>query len=336
MSVRDLLRGPRGGRVSSLLTVTNFLADSGSTVHVLANVEHQEHTDAGVLWSASPESHYDVVVFNRGIGDGLPDLDIKRRVLWVHDLPHSGFIPEPRMVRALDCIVHMSDYSRWVWTKFYKHAAETKSVRIPNGVDPNLFHPLNAATKSAVCIYASAPNRGLERLPFIWESIDSRRSGFRCKAYSNLKALHPGEHEPSGELEWFKSCKDAGIERLDPIPQHDLAQELRKASLMLLPTDYPEICSNAVLQSLACGTPVITTGGIGATPEWVRHRKSGLLTETKPHDYMAYQVEFVRNAVSVLEDGRLHRKLVRGAASTYIHDWDEIGTKWLRLLKKLH
>ena len=103
---------------------------------------------------------------------------------------------------------------------------------------------------------------------------------------------------------------------------------------MIIPSDLPEICSNIVLQSLACGTPVITTGNLGSAPEWI-NKKNGRLTKFKSNDYMIYQMEIMRHAVEILEDEYIHRRLINGAINTKIYTWDEIGAKWWKMLRKL-
>ena len=220
----------------------------------------------------------------------------------------------------------MSKYAERIWRTFYKDIG--KSVQIPNGVE-NLFHPREKDHDTL--IYASAPNRGLDKLPLILDAIRTRVGRpIRLLAYSNLASLHPNE-VGKGDTFDYKAVQDSSVELHDPIPQDELAGKLGQAGLMILPSGYPEICSNIILQSLASGTPVITTGNLGATPEWVKHRKNGMLTEYLPHDYMVHTVEIVRNAVEVLENRRLHDRLIRGAASTHLLTWNEVGEKWHNL-----
>jgi glycosyltransferase involved in cell wall biosynthesis len=240
------------------------------------------------------------------------------------------------MFGAFALTVFMSGYAESVWRTFFKDIG--KSVRIPNGVDRDLFKPLDK--ELGYLIFASAPNRGLRRLPLILDSIRTRvNRPVVLKAYSNMAVLHPGEKftDDPYEKDGFGLAHDAGsVEVLNPIPQAQLAQELGRAGLMILPTDYPEICSNIILQSLACGTPVVTTGGIGSAGEWVRHGKNGMLTRFRPVDYMVYIIEMVRNAVSLLEDEIKHRKMIEVAQRTGgIYTWKEIGLKWEKALKKL-
>lgn len=321
--------------VTSLFKVSDYLSQQGIDTWVVSDVRRGGITPSGTRWitdgSQIPQD-LAVLVCNRGAGDGYAEISAKHRVLWTHDLPHAGFIPNPKTIRAFSATVFMSRYAERVWRAFYRDIG--KSALIPNGVDKSIFYPREKELNYLV--YASAPNRGLKRLPFIFDAIDSRvKKPLYMRAYSNLKVLHPNESgEDDGFALVYKEVNESGVELKDPIPQTQLGEELGRAGLMLLPTDCPEICSNVVLQSLACGTPVVTTGMLGSAGEWVS-KKNGALTEWRPVDYMVYQVDFIRKAVQILEDEKLHRKLIRNAANTPIYSWDEVGAKWLKLFRSL-
>ena len=326
-TVRDLDNRARGGMVTSLFKVTDYLSQY-HFVDVWSDIEQEGQTKAGTTWIHVPGDKYDVLVANRGTGSGYPSIKARHRIMWTHDLPHNGFIPEPKTVTAFDCTVFMSGYAERIWRAFYKDIG--KSVYIPNGVDKDIFTP--GEKDFGYVIYASAPNRGLEELPLIAETINEvvdRDVYF--KAFSNLSVLHPNE----GEDEFnYDTIRESIVQLQDPLPQRRFGEELGRAGLMLLPSDYPEICSNAVLQALSCGTPIVTTGGLGATPEWVKHRKNGMLTTFQKHDYMIHALEIARHAIEVLQNERLHRKLIKGAIKTKIHTWQEIGRQWLKLINR--
>jgi glycosyltransferase involved in cell wall biosynthesis len=327
-TVTDLERRARGGMVTSLFKVTDYLAEQGYDVTVVSDIQSAGRTRAGVKWLHEVWGEFDVLVTNRGTHDGYPDIKARKRILWTHDLPHSGFIPEPKTIHAFACTVFMSKYAERIWRTFYKDIG--RSVIIPNGVDKKYFYPRQKDL--GYLIYASAPNRGLDKLPLIFDAIKTRTGKpLRLRAFSNLASLHPNEVGTGDKFD-YKAIEDSDVELCDPLPQAAFANELGQAGLMILPSGYPEICSNVVLQALACGTPVITTGNLGATPEWVRDGKNGALTQYQPHDYMVHTVEIVRNAVRVLEDECLHERLIKGASKTSVMSWTEIGAKWARLL----
>lgn len=333
-TINDLKTQARGGMVSSLFKITDLLAGMGHEVFVASDVTEPGVTDAGVQWVKQiyPSQEFDVLVCNRGTYDGLPNINAKRRVLWTHDLPHSGFISEPKLMKGFAATVFMSRYAEQVWRTFYPTIG--KSRLIPNGVDKGLFKP--GLKNLDYMIYISAPNRGLKRLPLIVESVQEYFPSARMKAFSNLGKLHPNEIGETDEFEGtYKTIQESNIELCDPVPQTQLAGELGKAGMMVLPTNYPEICSNSILQSLACGTPVITTGNIGSAGEWVRSGWNGLMTRFHPCDYMVFQMEMTRNCVSLFKDRRKHEKLIRNAARTKIYSWEDISWKWHKMLKSL-
>jgi len=332
-TIDDLQTRARGGMVSSLFAVSDGLAQLGHDTTVVGSIETPGVTRWGTSWISQYDgASYDVLVSNRGASYRNAAIKARRRVLWTHDLPHNGLVERPELMKAMSAVVFMSDYAERIWRTFYPTIG--KSWTIPNGVNTGIFYPRQKDPD--YLIYISNVNRGLERLHLIFETAKAKLGrNIRMRAYCNGSILHPNEGEDHNELK-YKSCQESGIELLDPVPQPQLAMELGRAGAMILPTSYPEICSNAVLQSLASGTPVITTGGLGATCEWVRHGKNGMLTQFQPHDYMVYQLEMVRNTVNLLSNPRVHRKMMMKAAQTKgIYTWDQVVKQWHRMLKKL-
>lgn len=325
---------PRGGMITSLFKVSDHLALHGHDVTVLCDIEEPGFSSAGVCWrnyDANAFELCDVLICNRGTGSGYPEIAARRRILWTHDLPHSGFIPNPQTMLAFDLTVFMSGYAEKVWRTFYKTIG--KSVCIPNGVDKELFYPRPCKDLEKI-VYFSHPNRGLKRLGFIADCINTRAPGAHVHAYSG-GSMYPTDAEMSDhvDVESYAFEHPRALHLHAPLPQTELAEVVGSAGLCVLPTGYPEICSNSVLQALASGTPIVTAGGLGSVPEWVKHKKNGMLTTFLPNDYMVYVVEIVRNAVEVLSNRNLHRKLINGCNKTKILTWEEVGEKWLNILK---
>jgi len=278
-----------------------------------------------------------VLVCNRGIGSGHPGINAKARVLWTHDLPHTGFIPEPGRIRAFARTVFMSHYAERIWRTMYPDIG--KSVFIPNGVDKGLFNFETPKNLDKI-IYASHPNRGLKRLPLIFDAIQSRVDfKVTLTAYSNGANMYPNEGNMAADMDSFYcdygKNSDPNFKIKEPVPQTELAAKLGACGLMIMPTGIPEICSNSILQSLAMGTPIITTGRLGSAHEWVKTGKNGFLTNYMPCDYMTYQMEVVRAAVRVLMNTDFHWKMCQAAARTRILSWQEVGEKWLKMLYKV-
>ena len=341
-SINDLEKGARGGMITSLFRLTDELSQKGHQVVVLSDIKQDGVTGDGVRWvnGTGFDGVWDCLVCNRTTTeDGLAHINAKHRVLWTHDLPHAGFIPHGKIVKAFSRVVFMSDYAERVWRAFFP--AIGKSVKIPNGVDKELFYPREKDL--GYLIFGSAPNRGLKELPLIFEALKTRvGSPLHMTAYSNMEVLHPNEHARttrfwSSELPLdYKDCKAAGIELKDPAPQPRWAEELGKAGLMIMPTNYPEICSNVILQSLASGTPIVTTGNIGSIGEWITQGYNGWLTQFGPRDYMIHSVEIVRGAKAILENPKMHRKMINNCPKTRnLLTWTEVAKRWEKTLGRL-
>lgn len=330
-TVNDLETKARGGMVTSLFKVSDYLSSEGNDVVIYSDIQNPGVTKSGVFWDNQPPQICDFVICNRGVS-GF-DIQTRHRILWTHDLPHAGHIQEPNNIKAFSATVFMSQYAERIWRYYYKDIG--KSFYIPNGVDKEIFYPRKKDL--SYLIYASAPNRGLKRLPLIFDAISTRvNRPLRMRAYSNLAKLHPNEVDERDDLsETYNAVRESKVELCDPIPQTQLAEELGQAGLMILPSAYPEICSNIILQALSSGVPIVSTGSLGSASEWI-NSKNGALTEWQPHDYMAYTMNLVRESVRILEDEKLHRKLIEKAAKTKIYTWDQIGAQWLKMLEKLN
>lgn len=338
-NTRELRCRPRGGTVNSLFKVTDELSKFGLCIDVFTDIG-APGTRGTVRWINELErDQYDVIVCNRGIGDGYPQISAKKRILWTHDLPHNGFILNPAKMKAFST-VFMSNYSRDQWRYFFKTI--DKYTVIPNGVTlpkSKFIFPEKSKDLTKV-IYFSHPNRGLEKLPLIADAVNSEMckwldTKIKFEAYAS-KRMYPNEPCMANSINEFSQeyASENNLTVYDPLKEQDLYPKIMEAGLMVMPTSIPETCSNSVLQSLACGTPVITTGKIGSVPEWVRHRKNGMLTNYLPNDYMVYSMEMVRNIVEVLKDERLHRRMIDKAANTHILTWQEVAKKWLRFMER--
>lgn len=329
-SIHDLETKGRGGIVTSLFKVSDYLSQRGHDVWVLSDVKEKGQTSHGTKWVSEPPDALDMLVCNRGTGPGYPDIQAKHRLLWTHDLPHAGYLDVPKIIKAFSATVFMSEYAETIWRYYYKDIG--RSFLIPNGVDKDIFYPREKDL--SYLIYCSAPNRGLKELPFLFDCLKQTvKRTLRMRAYSNLSKLHPGEEDTFSED--YKLFEGSGVELLEPIPQKELAEEIGKAGLMIIPSQYPEICSNSILQSIVSGTPVVTTGNLGSSYEWVNDC-NGRLTDWMPHDYMVYKIDLLRKASKILNNESIHRKLIRGCLNTKIFTWEEIGDQWERMLKKLH
>lgn len=333
--------------VSSLFLVPFALSKLNNQCSVWSDIQTGGNV-ADVRWYTVEEYHavirqeWDAVVFNRGIGNGYPEIKAGKRVLWTHDLVHGNHAPFPNLLKSLSATVFMSRYAERIWRTYYPQIG--RSFLIPNGVDKELFYPRDKDLN--YMIFMSAPNRGLDKLGIIYDAVKTKFPSIRLRAFSNMDVMHPGDREAKGYIphedmgspfgtKW-QPLGESGVEISDPLPQPQIAVEVGKAGLMVLPTGYPEICSNSILQSLASGTPVVTTGNLGSACEWIKSGWNGGLTTTHLEDYAVCLMEIMRWCIKILGNRKLHINMIRNARKTKgIYTWDEIGLLWNKMLHRI-
>ena len=335
-SLEDLRVKGRGGMVSSLVKVPDGLRALGHHTCVCASIELPGDSHGGTPWvnaSAWPDlcrERWDVLVFNRGMGeDGGADLQARHRVLWVHDLVHSGWMPEPQRARGLASVVFMSRYARRSWRTYYP--ALPRGVIIPNGVDLELFKPVDKDPR--LVINANAPNRGLRQLAQLAILLRQRVPDVRVVYFGNMREQHPadrGDYEAA-----YAAARESGIEMMGCVPQSVLAEWMARSSLMLIPNSYPEICSNVTLQALASGIPIVTTDA-GSATEWIRDGWNGAISQHRAEDGWVCWMELLRASVRILEDAKWRQRLASNARRTpRLYSWSEIARQWDRMLHSL-
>jgi len=91
------------------------------------------------------------------------------------------------------------------------------------------------------------------------------------------------------------------------------------ARAMLFPVDWPEPFGLVMIESMACGTPVVATR-VGGLQTVVEHGESGLLVPANDHETLARAIE------QVLTDHRLRMHLAHGARSrAELFTWSRVG-----------
>lgn len=132
--------------------------------------------------------------------------------------------------------------SQWSLEAHRKIGIELRDpVMIPNAVDPSIFHP--------------PPKRGsMARLRVIATSwSDNPRKGA-----ATVEALAQASDRDRYEFTFVGRTQTPleGVRQLAPLASRELAEELRAHDVYVAPS-LNEPCSNALLEALACGLPVL-------------------------------------------------------------------------------
>jgi len=154
--------------------------------------------------------------------------------------------------------VFQSEFSRYCFDRA-GYAHPRPDVIIHNGAAEHLFYPANGSRKKAGKFVLVSNS---------WSTNESK--GFEVlKAFAALDGVevrHVGR--------WPEKLDPGGVRLLGARTEPEIADILRTADFFLFPSRF-DACSNAVVEALACGVPVLYHRS-GGTPELCRGGRFGV------------------------------------------------------------
>jgi glycosyltransferase involved in cell wall biosynthesis len=184
----------------------------------------------------------------------------------------------------------------------------SRRARIPNGVDTRTFHPVTPDTqreirnkldlpKSPLVVYAGrlAPEKQIDRLLAVWPAVRA------SVTEATLLILGAGPEENN-----LRRQAGEGVAFLGRVD--DVASYFQAADLFVLPSRR-EGLSNAMLEAMASGLPVVSSDATGAR-DAIRDRVNGRLV---PQNDL---VELKQTIVELLLDEEQCARLGREARAT--------------------
>lgn len=141
------------------------------------------------------------------------------------------------------------------------------------------------------------------------------------KALGEVKLVIIGDGPLRKEIERYIKIKaiEEDVAVLGPMKNKDLPPYFRAVDLTVAPSittkKWEEQIGMVNIQSMACGTPVVSTYS-GAIPEYVRHNKTGVLVPEKDVDSLTNAI------IKLLRNDDLREKLGRNARKHAVENLD--------------
>lgn len=251
---------------------------------------------ASVLYIHSPEIALPFLFFNRKLpvifhqhGSGNPLLRAKFAwariplLLWCFDLILKVIHRRSDWIIAIDSLC--LEQSR-------KHGATEKTTMLMNAVDTGKFHP-NLLSRSSMRVrYDIAEDQcvvlfvgRLEEIKRVDLAIESIRQ--LGNDNGTFRLFIAGDGTLKGRLE--KQAKQLNITSkvffLGSVPHAELPALYNMADILILPSEMEGV-PMVVLESLACGTPVVASQ-VGGIPDVVKEGLNGFVLETATAEKLA-------------------------------------------------
>lgn len=288
--------------------------------------------------------HYDIVHDNQSLCYGLLDLQ-KRGVnviatvhhpitqdrdialaaatekgqRWLINRWYSFLAMQKKVVQQLEHVITVSHQSQQDIVAAFDRPAEKIQV-IPNGVDSNLFKPLDNITRTPFRLITTAssdqPLKGL--------SVLLRALAQLCSEFPALNLIVIGKLKENGETQ--KELQALNLQEVvqfkSGISNQQLVEEYAQASIAIVPSLYEGFGLPAA-EAMACAVPLICSDG-GALPEVVgkaaRLIRAGNVDDLQTALRELLINEEIRNRLGVKGREHILRQL----------SWDCVGKKMER------
>ncbi|MBI0583538.1 MAG: glycosyltransferase family 4 protein [Methanomassiliicoccus sp.] len=213
-------------------------------------------------------------------------------------------------------LIYVSDFIR-AWCQ-EKLGADCPSKVIHNGIDTTMFHPKGIDE----CLERFPTLKGVDNIVLFSGRMIALKG---ISTALNAVKLVDRKHDPTfvfagnGNAEqWKAMASGLGISPdrcrfIGPVPYKNMPYLYPLASAFMLPS-YSESFPMTLLESMACGTPVIATD-VGGVPEMIEPGSTGLLVPPKNATALAEGIN------TILGDPRLARSMCMRARDRVLNEF---------------
>jgi glycosyltransferase involved in cell wall biosynthesis len=222
---------------------------------------------------------------------------------WLINRWYSFLAMQKKVVQQLEHVITVSHQSQQDIVAAFDRPLENIQV-IPNGVDSNLFKPLDSITRTPFRLITTASSdQPLKGLSVLLRALAQLRSEFPA-----LHLIVIGKLKENGETE--KELQALNLQEVvqfkSGISNQQLVEEYAQASIAIVPSLYEGFGLPAA-EAMACAVPLICSDG-GALPEVVgkaaRLVRAGNVDDLQTALRELLINEEIRNRLGV--DGREH------------------------------
>ncbi len=189
---------------------------------------------------------------------------------------------------------------------------------IPNGFDPSVFHPVPESERNVIRSTLGLPD---DRPIVLFVGRFARVKGIAelLEAWPRVTAEHPAECVLCGFVPYNDGYPiPEDVEHVTVRSWTSRPELLYQAADVFVQPSHVEGMSNALLEAMACGLPVLATT-VGAAPQMIDDGISGLLVPPADSDALA------DGLIRLLGDADLRRSLGQGA-SDQVHSRYSMST----------
>lgn len=324
---------PVGGIETGLIHLAAYLQARGHDVTVFTAHKNPPASSPRYLpFSKVFENpNYDVFV---AVKDWTPvffNIPAKVNLYWTGDGfdQYANFgLGDPRVAKRYDAFLAVSEWHATTLCEASGFPRE-KTINIGNGLHLPDFDGSEPRDLKRL-MYSSAPNRGLELVPFMMREIRKRVPDACIHVFSGLNVYDTDKPYQGPEQAHFQRLSNElrgqeGIVLHGNVLQKQLAREFMKSALLCYPNTCFETCCITAMEAQAAGCPVIASANSGLI-ETVRD--CGVLIADPPGS-PPYLKNFISSAIELLTTpSRWHSLSQRALHRSHLEfSWSHVAAR---------
>lgn len=329
-----------GGSEEAVINISRELAKLGWHVEVYCPNGKQRkespYLDQGVewwpahCWTGKFDNKIDVVVWWRGPQAArVVAHNSTLNYCWLHDIPMPNVWRE-NAASYYDGVFVLSQFHR----ECHAVVPDDKIIMSENGLDPELFVPLEACTNIPTkMIWGSDPSRGVPLILPHWKRIKEAVPEAEWHIYYGWSPHFLGDVK---RLAWAKNIYDyveankdqPGIHWHGKVGQFELAQAYASSGVWGYPTDFPEIhCITGMkAQAHGCIPVVVDDFALKETVQY-GYKLPGPMKE-------AANIErWVGAVIDAMRNPWPKERRMEMATWARSHTWESVARKWAAIFE---
>ena len=223
-------------------------------------------------------------------------------------------------MRYFDFVNVFVTTTRFMYQKMVAAGYPEQRLRyIPTFVNSTIFHPAPKDAKEKYIAYAGRLDK-IKGVHILIEALSLLRAKYP-NIKLNIQIAGSGDESYVGLLKQQVQRLDCGgyINFLGELRAEQMVEFLNKAFLSVVPSLWYENLPNAILESYACGTPVLASN-LGSLPECVEDGRTGYLFKVGDANDLAERLALCLDQPEKLEEMGLNaRKVAETTYSTEQH-----------------
>lgn len=314
-----------GGSEEAVVYLSKELTKLGHKVTVYCSCGNLAGTYEGVEYKEyfefNPKDKFDVLIAWRH-NIYLSDIDARRKLIWLHDVPPADMFPQ-EYLHNFDKVIVLSQYHK---SLLPAHVPEDKICVSSNGINLKDLDNVLVERNPHRMVYTSSYDRGLVHILMMWDQIKAEVPDaelhvfYGWNTYDSMVAK--GVRSPEFKRLMVALMNKPGVTDHGRVGQKQLAKEVSKSGIYAYPSHFEEIsCISAMRAQAAGAVPVVFD--YAALTETVKYgvKVQGKGGENNP--------EYLKALIDLLKDSS-RQEALRAEMILNKSDfgWNKVANQW--------